>query len=369
MLKLFYIDPQSYKNLADYDRYLLTNIDIEKYFFCSEKFNFEISGNTKIDKCFFYNSLSGFKKVISYVKSVIYILKRVKKHEPDIIHFQWLKIPHFDYFVLKKIKHGSKKTKIILTAHNILPHNTGNKYEKIYGKIYSFIDGIIVHGKNTKENLLQKFAIAEDKIAVIPHGFLPREKKEEQKKVNDDFITFSIIGSLSKYKGVDLLVEAWCTSEQLLESKNCKLLIAGAGKMECLANIPVNKNIELINRFLSDEELDDIIERTDISILPYRVISQSGVLLTMLAENKPVIVSNVGDISQPFEFAKCGWILEDIEIDTIRILLESIVKDKSEYTKIKNDTKMWADIETFYSWKDIGKKTRTFYTKVIDLNE
>lgn len=366
MLKLFYIDPQSYNNLADYDRYLLTNIDTEKYFFCSEKFNFEISGNTKIDKCFFYNSLSGFKKVISYVKSVIYILKNVKKHKPDIIHFQWLKIPHFDYFVLKKIKHGSKKTKIILTAHNILPHNTGNKYEKIYGKIYSFIDGIIVHGNNTKDNLLQKFAIAEDKIAVIPHGFLPREKKEIPAKVNDDFITFSIIGSLSKYKGVDLLVEAWCSSEHLLESKNCKLIIAGAGKMDCLEKIPSDKNIELINRFLSDEELDIVINQTDISILPYRVISQSGVLLTMLAERKPVIVSNVGDIVQPFKIAKCGWILDNIEVDTIKNLLESIIKDKSEYTKIKKDAKTWEDIEKFYSWDDIGKKVQAFYTKGVE---
>lgn len=366
MLKLFYIDPQSYNNLADYDRYLLSNIDVDKYFFCSEKFNFEITENTKIDKCFFYNSLSGYRKIISYVKSLIYVFKNVKKHKPDIIHFQWFKIPQFDYFILKNIKRVSRKTKIIFTAHNILPHNTGNKYKKIYGKIYSFIDGIIIHGNNTKDNLLQKFAITENKITVIPHGFLPRDKKEKEIKDNDDFITFSIIGSLSKYKGVDLLVEAWCTSEQLIENKNCKLIIAGAGKMECLENIPINKNIELINRFLSDDELDEVIERTDISILPYRVISQSGVLLTMLAENKPVIVSKVGDIIQPFEFAKCGWILENIEVDTIRNLLESIVKDKSEYTKIKNDTKMWTDIEKFYSWKDIGKKTQTFYTKVID---
>ena len=369
MMKIFYIDPQSYNNLADYDRYLLSNIDVDKYFFCSEKFNFEISGNTKIDKCFCYNSLIGFRKIISYIKSIIYVLKNVKKHKPEIIHFQWLKIPQFDYFVLKNIKRVSRKTKIIFTAHNILPHNTGNKYKKIYEKIYSFIDGIIVHGNKTKDNLLQKFSIDKNKVVVIPHGFLPREKKEKQKKDDGDFITFSIIGSLSKYKGVDLLVEAWCTSEQLLESKNCKLLIAGAGKMDCLENIPLNKNIELVNRFLSDEELDEIIEKTDISILPYRVISQSGVLLTMLAENKPVIVSNVGDITQPFEFAKCGWILENIEVETIRNLLESIVKDKSEYTKIKNDTKMWAEIKQFYSWEDIGKKTQIFYAKEMDLNE
>ena len=39
-MKIFYIDPQSYNNLADYDRYLLTNINGEQYFFCSDKFNF-----------------------------------------------------------------------------------------------------------------------------------------------------------------------------------------------------------------------------------------------------------------------------------------------------------------------------------------
>lgn len=367
-MKIFYIDPQAYNNLADYDRYLLTNINEEKYFFCSDKFNFILSDKTIIKKCFFYNSLTGLRKILSYMKSMFYVLTSVKKYKPEIIHFQWFKIPEFDLFVLKILKIISKKTKIVLTAHNILPHNSGAKYKKIYGRIYSFMDGIIVHGNNTKENLLKTFNLNKDKVIVIPHGFLPRKKKTKI-IVEDDVLTFSIVGSLSKYKGVDLLVEAWCSSKKLIESKHCKLIIAGSGKMECLENIPLNKNIEVKNKFLTDEELDEIIDRTNIAVLPYRVISQSGVLLTMLAERKPVIVSDVGDITQPFEIANCGWILDSIEIDAIQKLLESIIQDNSAYMEIKNDTKMWKDIEKFYSWKDIGEKTKKFYTELIQPND
>lgn len=367
MMKIFYIDPQSYNNLADYDRYLLMNINGEKYFFCSDKFNFIISDRTMVDKCFFYNSMTGLRKILSYFKSMIYVLKNVKRYKPEIIHFQWFKIPQYDFLILKILKILSKQTKIVLTAHNILPHNNGVKYKRIYGRIYSFIDGIIVHGNNTKDNLLQTFNLNKDKVIVIPHGFLPRKKKTKI-IVEDDVLTFSIVGSLSKYKGVDLLVEAWCSSKKLIESKHCKLIIAGSGKMECLENVPLNKNIEVKNKFLTDEELDEIIDRTNIAVLPYRVISQSGVLLTMLAERKPVIVSNVGDITQPFEIANCGWILDDIQVDTIKTLLESIVQDNSVYVKIKNNSQMWENIEKFYSWKDIGEKTQKFYKKMVKIN-
>lgn len=367
MMKIFYIDPQSYNNLADYDRYLLMNINGEKYFFCSDKFNFIISDRTMVDKCFFYNSMTGLRKILSYFKSMIYVLKNVKRYKPEIIHFQWFKIPQYDFLILKILKILSKQTKIVLTAHNILPHNSGVKYKKIYGRIYSYIDGIIVHGNNTKDNLLQTFNLNKDKVIVIPHGFLPRKKKINR-IVENDVLTFTIVGSLSEYKGVDLLVKAWCSSKKLMENKRCKLIIAGSGKMECLENIPLNKNIEIINKFLTDEELDDIIARTNISVLPYRVISQSGVLLTMLAERKPVIVSNVGDITQPFEIANCGWILDDIQVDTIKTLLESIIQDNSVYVKIKNNSQMWENIEKFYSWKDIGEKTQKFYKKVVKIN-
>ena len=172
---------------------------------------------------------------------------------------------------------------------------------------------------------------------------------------------FSLIGSLTKYKGVDLLVDAWTSCTTLSSSNTCRLIIAGSGKMDCLLAAEKCQNIQVINKFLSDEELDEIVDQTDVSILPYREISQSGVLLTMLAAHKPVIVSDVGDIIQPFAIAQCGWILPDVQVDTIRTVLEKIVEDSSSVTNIKNDSTLWEKIEQFYSWEDIGRKTTLFY--------
>lgn len=361
-MKLFYIDPQSYNNLADYDRYLLSSMqDLEKYFFCSNKFNHELDANTEIDKCFSYNSLSGLKKIVSYIKTLFYLCNMVKMHRPEIVHFQWFKIPFVDLCVLKQIRRVSSKTKIVFTAHNILPHDTGDKYEKIYIKIYNSVDGIIVHGERTRQKIVDLFHVKPEKVRIIPHGFLPRKENSARCMEQSNRLTFSLIGSLTKYKGVDLLLDAWTSSAMLSSSDNCQLIIAGSGKMDCLPDAENCKSIRIINKFLSDEELDEIVKQTDVAVLPYREISQSGVLLTMLAAHIPVIVSDVGDITQPFEIAQCGWILPDVKVDTIRTMLEKIAKDMFAVTNIKTNSMIWKKIEQFYSWEDIGRKTMLFY--------
>lgn len=362
-MKLFYIDPQSYNNLADYDSYLLSNIDCERYFFCSNKFIDSLAGVT-IVRCFNYNGLIGLKKVFSYIGTLLYICGMVKKHQPDIVHFQWFKMPLFDLCVLKQVKRISPKSSIVFTTHNLLPHDTGDKYKKIYKKIYHFVDGVIVHGNRSKRSLVEGFGVEPGKISVIPHGFLPRKSSGKDFVRTSDWLTFSLIGSLTKYKGVDLLVEAWASSEVLASSDECRLIVAGGGKLDCLSKAEDCRNIQVTNRFLPDEELDEIVGQTDVSILPYREISQSGVLLTMLAAHKPVVVSDVGELTQPFAVADCGWILPNVQVDTIRMMLEQIVKDRVLVDKIKNDDALWKKIDQFYSWKEIGQRTTMFYSSL-----
>ena len=59
--------------------------------------------------------------------------------------------------------------------------------------------------------------------------------------------------------------------------------------------------LKVLDKFLSDNEFNDLIEKSDVLIFPYRKISQSGVLLTALAHRKPVLVSRVGGLTQPLK--------------------------------------------------------------------
>ncbi len=362
-MNIIYIDPQSYNNLADYDKYLLENIKEQKKIFCSINLPYQKIDNTEIIRNYDYQNKKGIFKILSYCFSQIKLLKEIKKSKPDVIHFQWFKIPLFDFFVLKFIKKISSKSKIVHTAHNKLPHDSGAKYTKIYQKIYMLVDNIIVHAEITKSEISYEFNVSEEKITVIPHGFLPTKYKFQKTPFKDNVITFSFIGFLSDYKGLDILIDAWCQKSKMIDNNKCRLIIAGAGKVQCLNKIPENKNIVLENYFHSEEELAKIISCTDIAVLPYRQISQSGVLLTYLAEHVPVVVSKIGGLVQPFEIGKVGWILDELNAQSLANILEKIINDKDELNDIYYNEILWKRIDDFYDWKNIGEKTLNLYRK------
>ena len=58
--------------------------------------------------------------------------------------------------------------------------------------------------------------------------------------------------------------------------------------------------------------------KSDVLLLPYKEISQSGVLLSGLKYKKTFIVSNVGGLTQPFNLGKVGWVLENNTTSCLR---------------------------------------------------
>jgi len=367
-MKIFYIDPMSYNNLSKYDREFLNHIPIsEKHYYCNKKLEFNNFKNTKIKKVFSYSNKTRLLKGISYAISSAKVFFDAVKYKPDVMHYQWFKIPLLDYLLIKFIKLFID-SKIVFTAHNVLPHDSGDKYKKIYKKIYDNLDGIIVHTEKTKEELISQLRVQNNNIFVIPHGLLNhgelRNKYEEYEETQlEKCINISFIGHLNHYKGIDLLIDAWNNSSVLKESSRVKLTIAGKGKID-FKGIEKLKNTKIINKFLDEEELDSIIKGTDVVVLPYRKISQSGVLLSILNEKKAVIVSNVGGLTEPFLFGDIGWILNDISVEELKTVLEEVTVSESRIKSIHNDKALWDKINNYYDWNVIGEKMDFVYKQI-----
>jgi glycosyltransferase involved in cell wall biosynthesis len=247
----------------------------------------------------------------------------------------------------------------------VLPHDTGNNYFLQYRIIYHLVDGIIVHANQSKNDIKKNFNIRNEKIFVIPHGLLEIAALKIQNNKNDKLI-FSMIGVLGYYKGIDILLEAWTKNDKILNNNSIHLIIAGQGKIE-IDEKYLNRNITIINRLLSDEEFEEIVNKTDVGILPYRNISQSGVLLTLLAAHKPVIVSDCGGLVQPFEVGKVGWILDTLSSEKLAEQISAIAINPNMAIEIQNNAKLWEDVASFYSWKCIGDLTFNLYKKVLNV--
>ena len=105
---------------------------------------------------------------------MVNLLKIYSKGFPDIIHIQWLLFYQFYYFWLRIFRYRlrRKNTKIVLTAHNVLPRINGYKCKNILEKIYSQFDCIIVHSEVLKEQMIKIFGEKGNdwSICVIPHG-------------------------------------------------------------------------------------------------------------------------------------------------------------------------------------------------------
>ena len=130
------IDPQSYNNLAEYDTQLLNNINYSykiligntKYLSRKRENNFQFIG------IFDYTQKKSIFRPLSYIISLAKCYSHVKMHSAVLVHFQWFKIPLFDYLLIKILKRYTN-AKVVFTAHNLLPHDTGKKYLKVFKKM------------------------------------------------------------------------------------------------------------------------------------------------------------------------------------------------------------------------------------------
>ena len=383
-------DPWGMENLGTYDFSLCYELQkknnklilITNWYYEHDKLS-----NFKVVKVFFKYSekikRSIFRKLIrgcEYCFTMLNLLSKYSKESPDIIHIQWLLFYQFDYLWLRILRYRfrRKNTKIVLTAHNVLPHINGYKYKNILKKIYSQIDGIIVHSEILKDQMIEIFGaktknwpicinsigvedILLDKIKQnILNSFQDKVKISKTKGCR-----FLFVGNIHKNKGLDILLQAWC--EHIKKYSNDKLYIVGEPRYN------INNELSFIERFhssistsfgyKSDEEILAYFLECDFVVLPYKEASQSGVLMTALSLGKPVIATNVGGFPEVVETVNGGYVVDSNNPIALCKAIDkaSEISDR-ELSEWNNDIRK--KTLTNYSWDNIANLTIDFYNKI-----
>lgn len=248
-------------------------------------FNYGLFKEVKIFNLNWYESIESKNKFYTYIKFIFRVL---------LIYF--LKI---------------NKKKIIWTVHNKEPHNT--KYYKLSLKIMKLLckksDSIIIHCDKSKDvlsNLANNETVLK-KIVYIPHpnyiGVYKSKNTTEDYKIleknSNDELLILFFGQVRPYKNVELLIEAVKESNY----RNIKLIIAGKpcnnnykDNLEKLINGDLR--IKTIFRFIDDEEILMLINKSNILAFPYDLNStlNSGSILLAFSNKKTVIASKVGTL-------------------------------------------------------------------------
>jgi glycosyltransferase involved in cell wall biosynthesis len=360
-----YIDQQSYHGLARYDANLLSSIkknrpDLKINFYCSTLFNSKVPSDIKIFPFFNYSEQkSSILKAYSYSKSILKIIKDIYIYKIKIVHIQWVKLPIIDLLFIFILKFFLS-TKVVHTIHNPQVHEKISNFSKfLISLIYKLLNEIVVHTESSYEKILNTTNIELRKVSIQPHGLMKLEalskyfipRKEIIEFVEKNSINFLFLGNGNQYKGLDILLEAWNSASKFNNSK-CGLIIAGKVnqkfKDSLKSDLFATSNQLVIDEILSDEEVEYILNASDIVILPHRFISQSGVFMVALAYEKLVICSPRQEFKNTIEKASCGWIFYDTPSSLAEVLKNIYQTPKViEYKKEKYNKKILDDI---YSW-------------------
>lgn len=307
------------------------------------------------------------KKVIDYIKYHAKLISFAIKNRKANVHvIGLLKYPIAlglaENLILKSISY-----RLVLTVHNLLPHDDHTTLNTlIYKLIYRIPDYLVVHTEKMKNELSTMFDIPGTKLLIMQHGINQIVQSNGnsannfriERNIPEDSLILLSFGKIAPYKGIDILLESFG-----MLNDNYYLIIAGqinSKNFEKLIfnGIERNKNkdrIFLINNYIRDEDVITYFSASDVLILPYRHIDQSGVLFLSMSMGLPVIAFNVG-MFHHYVTEKTGMIVERKDKYGLRNAIMEFKKEKYDRDEIRN-------IGKSYEWENVVKPLVELYSK------
>lgn len=336
--------------------------------------NYYYSGctpNCNLYKLFFkitekHTNNSVLRKIVrglEYFFAYLRLLRIIKNNKYDYIHIQWLLMYKLDFIFLKQIKRRNEK--IILTAHNALPHVNADKYVKELRKIYAIVDKILVHGKAIEQEMFAVFPELKGKIIIQPHGAVLQRKSMRPDYSVDKLILdrvankelYIMFGNQFYNKGTDRLLNIW--RENYLNDSQKFLVIAGRKTGEYPELEQAKKlldhcdNVMFLDGYIDDELLEYLILHSEAILLPYRHASMSGVVFTAAEYQTTILTTKCGAIPEYLENGKDSIIVDNSEEGFAAGLKEMMLMTRDERKTFGRC--LYENINTKYSWESIAK--------------
>lgn len=250
---------------------------------------------------------------------------------PDVLHLHWperlvvspslirstIKALLFSC-ILKWFRHNG--TKVVWTVHNVYPHERTSSH--LLMKFMSFVakrlDGFITLSEAGLRAALDAYPNFHTiPHRVIPHGDLakaydvPSSKAAAREQFGFDQACRVVLhfGQIRAYKGVLGLISAF----QHVSDETARLVIAGRPFNEEIAQqvqdaAARDNRVSILLRFLSDQELTNLIAAADLVALPFIQILHSGSAYLALGLERPVLVPHVGAMPELAKEAGPGWV-------------------------------------------------------------
>jgi D-inositol-3-phosphate glycosyltransferase len=266
---------------------------------------------------------------------------------------------------------------LIITLHNVNPlHKKPNFInKKFYKFIYRFFNIIITHSLISKKELHAEYGVPNIKIKCVPHGnykfFVPKsaltkEDAKAQLGIDRKSKTVLFFGAIRENKRLEDILYAWPKIK--FQVPDSQLIIAGEAKCNyryysrIIKELNIESSVKEFIKYIPNEDIPAFFYATDVVALPYKEVSQSGVLQLAFAFGLPVVATTVGGFTESIEDGVNGFLIPPLCINMLSDKIINLLTNPDISEKMGRRSLLLASNK--YSWQNIALQTESIYEQL-----
>ncbi len=227
------------------------------------------------------------------------IIRRIKREKFDVVYFESLHV--WNVAIMKALGKKVHKYQVI---HEVVPHEGDRQVKGVdfMNKVVcKTADTIVLRNQKYVADMIDQYKIRSERVKYLElwrryPGFTP--------PVHSGHVLF--FGRINPYKGADNLLEI----VRLCPDIAFDVIGRVDPQMEQIVEkLGKEKNVQLNNGYVSDEEMRKAFINCDWAIVPYNSASQSGIIIDAYKYSRPVIAFNVGAIVEQVDDGKSGYLV------------------------------------------------------------
>ncbi len=290
----------------------------------------------------------------------------------DVFHVQWWSLPLLPVTLAMIILMKLRGKRIVVTVHNILPHESKGVFVSATKAVCRFADRVLVHGKNNVRQFIAHYGIPETTVRNVAIGMnacisklIPMQEARRELRIPQTTRTILSFGIIRPYKGVSDLLEA--LPKVASEVPEVRLIIAGkpwtdwAPYQARIDELNLAERLDLHLDYIPTEKVPVFFASADVVVVPYTHFNaQSAVAAQSISFKRPTIVSDVGGLPECVDNDP-NWIVPPSDPDALAARLIEFFRHEESQSAAFNE--LAQRVLDKFSWPRIAERHLQIYTE------
>jgi len=300
--------------------------------------------------------------------------RHIRRMRPDVVILKyWTPFMAPCLGTICRILSKNRHTVILTQLDNVIPHEK-HLYDRILTRYFiNSVHGFIYMSQLVKDDL-DMFTTSKP-LVFAPHPVFSNfgEKVSrfdacQRLNLPADKRYLLFFGLIRDYKGLDLMLDVWANLRKNGRMDDKKLIVAGEFYTDKTKYIQQTESLGIIDdvlwhdHFIRDEDVKYYFSASDVLVQPYKSATQSGVTQIAYQFETPVIVTNVGGLSEIVSDGQVGFVVEP-DILSIAQAIEKIY----ENNRLQQMAENMVSEKRQFSWEYFSEQLEILYEKVLSL--